>query len=237
MKRLPLIFGVLFVLASVFSVWASNKEFQTSQLKVSTWVRDKWEISQYFKRGELLLLDFRHNNEWTSVTELPGDPTLGGIPYPSKSVMINITAPSGEYTLFNVILVWDNRNPDWKSLPPGVWNITVLPPVGGLDIEGIDEEKLGKSGAQVPEISGITTQNGNYTARVVYLRPPSKEPPTWMGFMKEEVFTYRPYSLLLPVGVVAGVCGFTLTFWGILGSDEEKIKRLRKRKGRKKGKA
>jgi len=240
MKRLPLIFGILLVLASVMAVWASNKEVQTSRLKVVASVDNverrrqgmepKWEVSHYFKKGELLLLDFLYDREWTNnVEEMMGE---DGNVYLLKFVVVNITTQNGEYTTFYVTLIWNPADPNWQYRPPGIYNITVSPPIGGLDIEGINEDELNSSDLiPVSEISGTTTQHGVYTARVVALM--STEPAAWMGFRKPEVVTYYPYSSFFPLGVAVGVCGFTLTFWGILGSDEEKIGSRRKRKIRK----
>ena len=237
MKRIPLIFGVLLIFASIFAVWASNKQINDTRTVTINYAEDSWKVSAYYDRNQTILFDFVPAKDWSQATD-PGSDT---IPFPHKFVEVNLTAPNGEYTLFVVTLIWNPEDPDWRYKPPSVFNISVIPPISGITIPELGEE-VSPGGETVSAIGGVTTQRGNYTGEIVGMLGPGS-PPVWIALRTIEKSTGYPYAYMFPVGIGTFLCGAVLTSWGLLGADEPtrhkrrrvKTKQFIRKKGIRKG--
>ena len=219
MKRIPLIFGVLLIFASIFAVWASNKQINDTRTVTINYAEDSWKVSAYYDKNQTILFQFIPATDWSQAT----DP----YPCPHKFVTVNLTAPNGEYTLFIVTLAWNPEDPDWKNHPPSIINRTVLPPVRGIIIPGLGEE-VSPGGETVSAIGGVTTQRGYYTGEIVAMLGPGS-PPVWIALRTIEKSTAYPYAYMFPVGIGTFLCGAVLTSWGLLGADEPTRRHKRRR--------
>ncbi len=169
---------------------------------------EQWKVSANLTKGDMLDIWITQGLDWPDgmfdVDELlPGN--IGAL-----HVMVNVTDPRGNFTLFDITL---GRNTDQTFRALTVFFINITDPSynqGGLDVSPFY--------VNTPEhhyymkVGGIAQFNGTYTVRVIPPWPGRKYPVTSIQMLKHFSRTEYTTTYTLPAGITVSSAGIVLSF-------------------------
>jgi hypothetical protein len=163
-----------------------------------------WEVSGYLNKNDKMLVEIRYALEWLDDTIYePSDVPDIGLFFHS----VDIIDPLGNITRF--IVTWSRKAGEYSLK---IWNITIAENGNNATI---DTTILYRPESHAYDgIGGIIKMNGTYKAKVHGIWPSTtrgKYPPSYLGIRKGEIVTIKPYTFLLPVGLVSAFSGAILS--------------------------
>ena len=220
MRKVPAIFGIILLPASIIMLVASTMNYTVT---FSDWTIDSnpvtasspnsWNVTRYFYAGDLIRLEITPAKTWSDNLQ-PPDPD---IPDPYQPVFVNITDPSGldSEMLCYFIMVS-------KDAPLYLYNVTVTE-THGLDYIHLE---VGLGGTN-PSIVATALQSGNYTAYIegAFVT----DPPFEMKFLKGQKVSYQKYpsGYLFYPSIILLCVSFPLLYIGF-GKSKKRYNRWKK---------
>jgi len=233
MRKTLLASGILLLFIGIILASSSNMPIETyrSETEMASISKEEmqgkeWQVSAFFGEGAIMTVEVEprtgEDGWWIIFVRADSRP---------MPLYVTIAGPSGGKTMFKVFFwagpesVWGTSQSSTGEVPVEVYNYTLVQRSDDLEVRfqsGVPEEVIKKS--------------GNFTARVEPYAEPGPYNPTnatWPSRPPDSITIYDkiydveyPYMILLPTGVVLGVCGVSMAVLGSRNKRKRRFKRV-----------